>query len=69
MTHPRWRGIARARGISSSTIRRFPRLVRSAVTGVLPDVGWRTTRLPRHGRRSVTVRIEGPMMAMTETSR
>jgi len=62
MTHPRWRSLARARGMSSSTIRHFPRLVRAVVTGVLPDVGWRTTKLPRHGRRRGVVVITGHAM-------
>ena len=59
MTHPRWRSLARARGMSSSTIRHFPRLVRAVVTGVLPDVGWRTTKIPRGSLRTGVVVIRG----------
>lgn len=57
--------------MSSATIRHFPRLVRAVVTGVLPEAGWRTMRLPRARRlrTRVSVRVEGPLMAMTETSR
>ena len=69
MTHPRWRSLARARGMSSSTIRRFPRLVRAVVTGVLPDVGWRITNFPRGSRRLVIVSIEGHGEAMVEACR
>ena len=71
MTHPRWRSLARARGMSSALIRRVPRIVRATVDGVLPDVGWRTARLQRDPRRRprVVVEVVGPVMAMVEACR
>jgi hypothetical protein len=62
MIHHRWRAIARARGMSAATIRHFPRLVRAVVTGVLPDAGWHTTKIPCGRRRTGVVVIRGMVM-------
>jgi hypothetical protein len=52
--------------MSAATIRHFPRLVRAVVTGVRPDAGWHTTKLPRGSRRTGVVIIRG--LAMGEVT-